>query len=72
MQGSLGSEEAFGRALKWRGEVVSELIATVKAERLAALPDFLLSSQLEDVAAVAALLNQPEKLTMFEPAIEEN
>ena len=65
MQGSLGSEEEFGRALKWRGEVVSELIARVEAERLAALPDFLLFSQLEDVAAVTALLNQPEKLTLL-------
>jgi len=65
VQGSLGSEEEFGRAFKWRGEVVSELIAKVEAERLAALPDFLIFSQLEDVAAVAALLNHPEKLTLL-------
>ena len=58
-------EEEFGRALKWRGEVVSELIATVEAKKLSALPDFLIFSQLEDVRAVAALLNQPEKLTLL-------
>ena len=65
MQGSLGSEEAFGRALKWRGEVVSELIATMEAERLAALPDFLIISQMENKAAVTALLNQPEKMAVL-------
>ena len=39
-------EEEFGRALQWRGEVVAELIATVEAEKLTALPDFLIFSQL--------------------------
>ena len=43
----------------------SHLIATLDAERLATLPDFLIFSQLEDVTAVAALLNQPEKLTLL-------
>ena len=45
--------------------MVAELIATIEAEKLAALPDFLIFSQLEDVGAVAALLNQPEKLTLL-------
>ena len=45
--------------------MVSELIATMEAKRLAALPDFLIISQMEDKAAVTALLNQPEKMAVL-------
>ena len=45
--------------------MVSELILKVEAEKLIALPDFLIFSQLEDVTAVRALLGQPEKLALL-------
>ena len=37
----------------------------MEAGRLAALPDFLIFSQLEDARAVAALINHPDKLTQL-------